>query len=493
MDRVLLVATLTEAPSDDVSEIRALPPDVGMLEVRGDLVGEIPSERLREAFPGRLLFTLRSRDEGGRFSGSLEERWTLLAAAGEDGYDLVDLEGERDLDPAVLDRLPPEQRLVSWHGPPTPFDELRDVFERISREPARYYKLIPGAEQPGEELAPLQLLHSLGRSDVVAFATGAVGRWTRMYAPYLGSPLVYGSAGDDPAAPGQLSIRQLIRDYPLPELPPVEHLYGIVGDPVAHSLSPRLHNGAYRELGIPALYVPFHTPSFGDFWLEVVENPILESLGVSVRGLSVTSPYKESALAVCAAPSPLAELVGGANTLVLHDGVWEAESTDPDGVVIPLRERGVDLSQIRAGVFGAGGAGRAAAAGLAREGAQVTLVNRSEERGRKAAEALHVDFEPWDSADPSRFEVLIQATPLGSRDDDPLPFDPNAVAESAVVVDMVYGDRPTRLVESLRERGVEAVDGREMLLDQAFAQFRLMTGRDLPRELGRELLGISAE
>lgn len=490
MDRATLVATLTEPPADDLSQIRALPPEVDVLEIRGDLVGEIPSGRLREAFPGRLLFTLRSRDEGGRFDGSREERWTYLAAAGEDGYDLVDLEGERDLEPAVLDRLPAEKRLISWHGPVTPVDDLREVFERISREPARYYKLIPAAQQPGEELAPLQLLELLGRSDVVAFATGEVGRWTRVYAPRLGSLLVYGSAGEDPAAPGQLSVHQLIRDYRLPGLPPAEHVYGIVGDPVAHSLSPRLHNGAYEELGIPALYLPFHTPSFGDFWLEVVENPVLDTLGISLKGLSITSPYKEAALAVAGAPSPLAELVGGANTLVLHDHVWEAESTDPDGVVMPLRERGVELPEAAAVVFGAGGAGRAAAAGLAAEGARVTLVNRSEERGRKAAEALHVAFEPWDEADPSRFDVLVQATPLGRRDEDALPFDPAAVKPSAVVVDMVYRPRPTRLVEALRQRGVEAVDGREMLLDQAFAQFRLMTGRELPRELGRRLLGI---
>lgn len=490
MHRATLVATLTEPPADDFARIRALPPEVDVLEVRGDLVGEIPSERLRDAFPGRLLFTLRSREEGGRFAGSQEERRTYLAAAGEDGYDVVDLEGERDLDPAVLDRVPAEKRLISWHGPAVSYDDLQDVFDRISREPAALYKLIPGAEQSGEELAPLQLLHALDRGDVVSFATGEVGRWTRVYAPRLGSPWIYGSAGEDPAAPGQFSVHQLVRDYALPELPPAERVYGIVGDPVAHSLSPRLHNGAYRELGVPALYVPFHTPSFGDFWLDVVENPILEGLGISLQGFSVTSPYKEAALAVAGAPSPLAELVGGANTLVLHDHVWEAETTDPDGVVIPLQERGVELTDADAAVFGAGGAGRAAAAGLAAKGARVTLVNRSEERGRKAAERLHVDYEPWDDADPSRFDVLVQATPLGGRDDDPLPFDPDAVRPTAVVVDMVYRDRPTRLVQALRERGVEAVDGREMLLDQAFAQFRLMTGRELPRELGRRLLGI---
>ena len=497
MGTARLVATLTETPSEGAAELDGLPSEVSVLEVRADLTGDPDAASLRRdlmsrGFSGDLLYTLRSRAEGGRWHGSDEERRQRLTAA-VDGYDLVDLEGERDLHSPVLEAVPAEKRLISWHGPATDLDTLSQRFEGLAVVDARFYKLVPVVGQSGAELQPLQLLHGLGRRDVVAFAAGEVGLWTRLVAPRLGCPLVYGSVGEDPAAPGQPSVARLVRDYGLPDLPPVEALFGIVGRPVSHSLSPRLHNGAYRELGLPFLYLPFHAPSFGDFWLEVVEDPSFAAWGLPLQGLSITSPFKASAQAVAGATSPLVECIGGANTLVLHDGVWEAESTDPDGVVGPLEERGIRISGRRAAVWGAGGAGRAAAVGLARAGADVTLVNRSAERGREVARALELSFLPLEEVDPADFELLIHATPLGREDSDGLPFDPEAVSPAAVVVDMVYRERPTGLVEALRRRGVEVVDGREMLLYQAFAQFRLMTGHELPGALGRRLLSLDSE
>lgn len=491
MGSARLVATLTRPPSDDGAEIAALPREVSVLEVRADLTGDLDTDAVRRHFEGELLYTLRSRIEGGVWNGEEEERRQRLCAAAE-RYDLVDLEGERDLNQPVLAEVPPERRLISWHGAASDLDTLTRRFERLAVVDAKIYKLIPLARQSGEELPPLHLLHALGRRDVVAFAAGEVGQWTRLVAPLLGAPLVYASAWDDPAAPGQPSAERLVRDYGFSGQP-VETLYGIVGDPVSQSLSPRLHNGAYRELGLPYLYLPFTAPVFADFWLEVAESPGFDLWELPLQGFSVTSPYKASALAVAGAASPLVECIGGANTLVLQEGVWEAESTDPDGVVGPLEDRGIQISEKRAAVWGAGGAGKAAAVGLARAGANVTLVTRTPERGEGAAQSLEMTWLAWDRADPTDFELLVHATPLGREDEDPLPFDPQAVPADAAVVDMVYRDRPTRLVAALRERGVTAVDGREMLLHQAFAQFRLMTGHELPASLGRRLLEIGED
>jgi 3-dehydroquinate dehydratase / shikimate dehydrogenase len=485
--RATLVATLCDgsfAPAD--ADLAA----VDWLEVRADLAGDLDAARFAGRFPGKLLYTLRSRAEGGAFEGSPERRKRrLLEAAAR--FDLIDLEAARDLSPEILKAVPPEKRIVSWHGAAAGVEGLQAIFERMSATPAVLYKLVLTAAQPGEELASLMLLQALERRDVIAFAAGVGGAWTRFVAPRLGAPVIYGSLGETPAAPGQLSIERLRRDYGLPDLPPAEVLFGIVGNPVSHSLSPRIHNAAYRALGIPAAYLPFHTDAFGEFWLEVVENGVLEALGMPIRGLSVTSPFKEAALAVAGAESPLAGLIGAANTLVWNQDVWEAEATDPDGVVLPLRDRGIAIEGLEAAVVGAGGAGRSAAEGLAKAGAQVTIANRDPERGQRSADRLKLPFLPLADLDPSRFGLLVNATSLGRGEGDPLPFAVDRLRSGAVVIDLVYHlDRPTRLLAAAAARGAVAIDGREVLVDQARGQFRMMTGRELPLSLARQIVGL---
>ncbi len=490
--RATLVATVTTLPEGSAVPLVADLEGVDWLEVRADLVGDLDAGRLARIFPGKLLYTLRSRSEGGASESSPERRRKrLIEAAGR--YDLVDLEAARDLSSDVLAAVPPEKRVISWHGPAPGIDGLTATFEKMAAFPAALYKLVPTAERPGDEVPALLLLASLGRRDVACFAVGPGGAWTRLIAPRLGAPVVYGALGEVPGAPGQISIERLRRDYGLPELPPIEALFGIVGNPVTHSLSPRIHNTAYRTLGIPAVYLPFHTESFGDFWLEVVENAGLEAIGLPVRGLSVTAPFKESTLAVAGAESPIVSLIGAANTLVWNQGVWEAEATDPDGVVLPLRDRGIDITHLEAAVVGAGGAGRSAAAGLDRAGAKVTLFNRDPHRGRSSADHLKVPFRPLPELDPSAFDLLVNATSLGRGEDDPLPFAVDRLRPGAVVIDLVYlKDRSTRLLAEAAARGAVAIDGREVLVDQARGQFRMMTGRDLPLNLARRAAGLDA-
>ncbi len=484
-DSAFLIATLTEPPSP--AKLEALAAKADAVEVRADLTGDLDPALLRAHFGGRLIYTLRSRAEGGRDRGTGDDRWSRIAAAGA-AYDLVDLEAARDLVPPVLAAVPAERRILSWHGQATELDDLRQLFATMAVEPARYYKLVPEAAKTSDGLLPLAFLKGAGRDDVIAFASGAAGGWTRLLAPRLGAPVVYGSAGPAAAAPGQLSIDRLRVDYGLPALPPVRVLYGIAGNPVRHSLSPRLYNRMFRERGMPAAYLPFHIDTFGDFWLDVVESGSLDVLGFTLMGLSVTAPFKEIALAVSGATSPLAERIGSANTLTLRNGVWEAESTDPEGILAPLRELGLEIGKRRAAVVGAGGAGRAAAFALSRGGARVTLVNRSVERGRRVARELSVDFLPLAELDPGAFEIVVNATPLGRGDTQPLPFDPVRLAAGAVVVDLAYvPGAATRLVREARAAGARAIDGREVLLAQAIPQSLTMTGEQLSPEQVRDL------
>jgi len=487
MPTARLIATVT--CQADLDSVDSLVGKAEILEVRADLVGDQDADWIRDRFDGELLYTLRSRAEGGCSDVSTATRRRRIVAASAT-YDLLDLEGHRDLEPEVLQEIPAERRIISWHGGAGTLSELQKIFERLAAQEARYYKMVPSAEQSGQELVPLALLRSRGRSDIIAFASGEIGLWTRHLAARLGAPVLYGSAGTEPGAPGQPSIHQLREDYGLPELVEVDRLFGIVGSPIAHSLSPRLHNRLYRELGISGLYVPFHVDNFGDFWLEVVESGSLLELGFELRGLSVTAPHKAIAVAVAGATSPLAEWINSANTLVFREGVWEAETTDPEGVVGPLAERGVSFSGLIAAVVGAGGAGRAAAASLTRVGAEVVMVNRGIDRGRKAAETLHLPFTPLTEFEPSRYRVVVHATPVGGQGET-LPFELGDIGSDTVMVDLVYRHAgPTPLIREAARRGCEVVEGREVLLHQAAPQFHLMTGHQMPLGQAGLILGL---
>lgn len=460
-----VTATLTRWPAD----LSTVPDGVTRVEVRADLVGDLDPAALRRAFPGRpLLYTL-----GGRAGPAAVRRARLASAV---GYDTVDLDADRDLTPDVLAAVPPARRRISWHGPPLPLPGLRERFAAMAAVPAAGYLLAPRAPSAAAALVPLRLLAELDRRDVTAYGAGPHGAWSRLLAPYLGAPTVAGPLDGDP-----LDVARLCADYPFPDLPPVRDLYGLAGPLALASTFPALHNRAYRERGISALYLPFHLTGLGDFltgfWPMVPDG--LRELGLPLRGLTVSGPLKEVALHVADAVSPVARAAGAANALTRRGGRWRATTTDVSAVAAALRWAGVSLAGRPAAVVGCGGAGRAAAVALADAGAAVTMVNRGRTRGRLAADLLGLPFTPLDAFRPTGAAIVVHATSVHDR----LPFPVDGLGPGAAVLDMVCPpDGPSALVTEVRARGLRAVDGRRVLAVEAAHQFRLMTGRPMPPE-----------
>ena len=469
-------------------ELAGLPHTIKWLEVRADLTGDLEPAWLRKHFAGKLLYTLRSQAEGGSFTGTAQQRRQCLLKAAQD-YDLIDLEGERDLLPEILEAIPPDKRLISWHGPATDCPALKHRLEKFSETEARIYKLVPEGRQPGDELAALSLLKLLGRKDLIAYTTGKTSLWSRLLALRFGLPMIFGTIGKQPGAPWEPTVSQLIEDYHLPQLAPLREIYGIVGDPVQHSLSPRLHNAAYRALGYPALFVLFPVESFSDFWREVVEKDTLESLGIRMKGFTVASPHKETALSQVKATSLMVQRAGSTNIFVRSNGKWEADTTDPQGVVEGMSRRGIELAGKKVAVVGCGGSGRAIAAALDQAGAVVTLVNRGLERGQHAHQLLGLPFVPLSEFTVDGYFLIVNATPVGRNNGD-LPFKLKGLSQDAVIVDLVYGAQPTPLVAKAQAQGRITIDGREVLYLQVRRQFHLMTGQEMPAELGMKLLGM---
>jgi 3-dehydroquinate dehydratase/shikimate dehydrogenase len=454
-----LIATLFEPPSSDGAELTALPDSVDWLEVRADRAGHIDPEWLRDHFKGRLLYSFRA-----------EDRSQHLKTAAR-FYDRIEL--DIDASEELLALIPAEKRLLSWYGRVNDLSELNDRFMQLSSVPASAYKIVTSAETIAEEFLPLSLLKTLNRTDTIAFANGPLGFWNRLVALHLGAPAIFGRVAGESPTDMQPSIGKLIADYGLPEVRPAHELFAIIGNPIFHSLSPRLHNASYRALNHAALFVPLRVHSFAEFWREFVTSRKLDEFGMPINGMTVASPHKEEAVLTAKTVSGMVRQTEAANILVRNNGWWTADTTDPDIVY------SVSVKEKRAAVIGCGGAGRAIAAALVQSGAGVTLINRGAERGEHAAALLGLPYVSLRDFNAEGYDIVVNATPVG-RDTDEAPFAVEQLNHSAVVIDLVYGSRPTPLVDMTRSRDQLAIDGRDVLVTQVSQQFRLMTGKEMP-------------
>src|ERR1700754_1390443 len=295
MTRASLIANFSTPLSPDGRELRALPQAVEFVALRAGLVDP---EWVSQLFRGQVLYELNL---------------------------------EHDLNEDLLTRIPAEQRIVSWYGEVSDLEELQTRFAQLTTIPARFYKLVNTARTISEEFLPLQLLKSLGRTDTIAYARGSLGFWTRLAALQLGAPAIIGLASPGPDA-SEPTIAKLIDDYGLPEVHPVKELFAIIGNPIFHSLSPRLHNASYRATNYPALFVPLLVESFADFWREFVQSKQLDAFGFPINGMTVASPHKEEAFLTAKNISSMVQQTQAANILVRNNGWWAADTTDPDVV-----------------------------------------------------------------------------------------------------------------------------------------------------------------
>jgi shikimate dehydrogenase len=274
---------------------------------------------------------------------------------------------------------------------------------------------------------------------------------------------------------------------------------GVIGDPVRHSLSPALHNAAFAELGLDWTYVAFEVPAGQG------ADAVTAMRTLGIEGLSVTMPHKDAVAAACDELSPAAALLGAVNC-VRRDGDWLiGENTDGAGFLRSLHtQAGVDPAGLRTVVLGAGGAARAVIVALAAAGSLVRVVNRSPDAAARAAAlgaaaggaAAEAAGAPAGSAaigGPEAVrdaDVVVNATPLGMAEGDPLPLDPALVSDSQIVVDLIYRPERTPLLDAAAQAGATTLNGVGMLLFQAAEQFEMWTGHDAPVDAMAAAVGL---
>ena len=489
------IVSLTPEVAADPFDVLSHPPaGASIVELRLDRFPGIDLRAAVGACPLPVLATLRSRTEGGDGPDDRTTRAEILGAARDAGAALLDFEFERDTSLVSELGLAPEQTILSWHDPTGTPEGLSDVVSRMMDAQSRWIKVVPTADSVEDLMSVLALHRQFNRGRVRArrlltFAMDAPGLASRYLAPLLGPPIGFAAWSDKtPAAPGQLSITRTEAVIGHLEGPP-QRLYGVIGSNVSGSLSPDLHAAGYRGLDLPYLLLPISVPEPGelvDLFCPQGATPF-DLVGLEARGWAVTTPYKEEAAAAADQHAPRVLRAGAANTLILGEQHVMAENTDADGVVGSLVNLGIDPQGHTALVQGTGGAARGAAVGLHLAGANVVLRGRSAERTRNTAEAMEIGWcEPAERAPGGA--ILVNATPVGNDTGETGVFSEEEIAGSFAVVDMVYGEDTTNLIDRARSLGVSAADGREVLLHQGIAQFAAFTQRVPPKDAMRAAL-----
>jgi len=459
-----------------------------LVELRVDWMRKRPDiGRLLTDRPTPVVVTCRRREDKGLWKGTEEQRQTLLREAIIAGAEYVDI--EEDI-AASIPRYGETKRIVSYHNFDETPDDLEKIYGRMAKCDPDIIKIVTMANSPLDNVRLLQLAQ---KADVptVAFCMGEMGLPSRVLCARAGAPFTYaGFSREREMAPGQLTYEEMRFLYRFDHITEKTKVFGVLGDPIAHSLSPLLHNTAFRKQKFDGVYLPLRVPA-DDFKATL---KAFDSLGFD--GYSVTIPHKEAAIEFADQPDIQADLIGASNTLFRKEGSWQATNTDYDAIIETLtaamtdeRTSGPVLKDRRVLILGAGGVARAAACAMQQQGAGVVISNRTKARAKELAEEMGCLTVPWENRGAEKLDVLINCTSVGMQPNvNESPYEQHWLHESMVVFDTVYTPENTLLMKHAKERGCRTASGIEMFVRQAARQFELFTDSEAPREYMTETL-----
>jgi 3-dehydroquinate dehydratase/shikimate dehydrogenase len=421
------------------------------------------------------IATCRRAASGGKFKGSVASQLQILAKAADSGCQLIDIElqSAQKAKPEQIQRLRSRGALILSYHDFRATHKLEETLTKMTSVPADFYKLVTTATTLSDNVQMMKFLEKHGDNhSIVGLCMGEQGIVSRVLGVRAGSAFTFAaaSAGEE-TGPGQVAADELRSTYRIDQVDAATRVYAVVGDPVAHSLSPPIMNAALRRENVNGVYLALHAKTLNDLLTCVRDIPI--------HGLSVTMPYKEAILKYLDNTDSHTTKIGACNTVVrAQDGKLYGFNTDTAGVVRPLEQR-INLAGARILVLGAGGAARAAVFGLKERGCEVYILNRSAGPAQKLARSAHARTIKRIDLKKLSFDVIINATPvgMGSSKDSPLT---DKEINARYLFDMIYDPPETRLVLMAKARGVEVIPGLEMFVHQAARQFEIWTGKPAP-------------
>ncbi len=423
-----------------------------------------------------ILATCRRRQNQGKFTGSIEEQLRILNAARESGAHAVDLEIEsaENCEEKLADLRASTYLLLSYHNYGGTPPRLDHVLKRMTRIPAHGYKVVTTARKPSDTSRVLALAKSFPKVPTILLAMGETGFATRVLSPAFGGLYTYAAPNMAlGTASGQVGAKKLRSIYRVGKVSRDAKIFGVIADPVSHTISPAVHNRAFQARRIDASYLPFLVKpgQLKDFFTMAEDLPL--------SGFSVTIPHKQKIIRYLDQVDIVAKRIGAVNTVWRKAGKWRGANTDAPGVTVPL-EKHLRLNKAHVLVVGNGGAARGAVFALAEAGAKLSLTGRNIDRVRALASACGAEPLSRDAAEGRMFDAVVHATPLGMAPQTDKCFFRDKIP-AKLVFDMVYTPIETELLKRARAQKAVVIPGIEMFLEQASRQFEIFTGERAPR------------
>jgi 3-dehydroquinate dehydratase / shikimate dehydrogenase len=463
MTTPLLCVTVAAPTTAELRRRRDAVQDADLIELRLDSVSD---PDVAGAVAGRrrpVIVTCRPTWEGGAFSGPEEDRKRLLAEALGQGVEYVDLEWRAHFDDLIAQVRGRGIVLSShdFHGVPA---DLASRVHAMRSTGAEVVKVAAATTSLSDCAELLDVAKASGgqAGGLVLIGMGECGLATRVLAGRFGSKWTYAGSLHDV---GQLTADALLQQYRFRAIDEATAIYGLVGAPIAHSVSPAMHNAALAAARINAVYLPFPAASADDF--------VRFGKALGVQGVSVTVPFKVALFDAMDEVDAVARRVGAINTIRMLDGRWLGANTDVTAFLEPLRDR-VPLAHTRASILGAGGAARAVAIALASGGGPVRIHARHRAQAEDVAALTSATAGPW-PPEPGSWDLLVNCTPAGMHpliDETPLPA---SQLTGRCVYDLIYNPPTTRLLREARAAGCQTIGGLDMLVAQAHEQFQWWT------------------
>jgi 3-dehydroquinate dehydratase/shikimate dehydrogenase len=425
------------------------------------------------------IATCRRASTGGKFKGTINAELEILEKAATAGCHLIDIELQtaEHTKPAQLKKLRScgAALIISYHD----FESTKNldaIFDRILPFQPEFIKIVATAKTLADNVTMMRFLdRRRDEANLIGISMGEQGTISRVLGLRAGSVFTFAAAhAGEETGPGQIEARTLRETWRIDHIDASTKVYGVAGNPVRHSLSPLMHNIAFRRETVNGVFLPLQTTRINDLLTLTREVPL--------QGLAITMPFKTEIIKHLAKTDALSQKIGACNTVVRsQDGKLYGFNTDVAAIIRPL-ERRLPLKGAKILVLGAGGAGRAAVFGLVEKGAEVFIWNRTAETAKKLARQAKAKTIRREQIAKSNFDVIINTTPVGMRGVKPASLLEPKELNTRLVFDLVYNPIDTPLIRMAREKGLPVITGVEMFVHQGARQFEIWTGKPAPEE-----------